>query len=99
MTPRRRTGSREDPPPPQHASYWSPGSRTSPLAGQNTQKHPHSQVDAFTFRLKNLYQDIISIHFVRNRSRLKNSFTSGHFELYLFKVFGVIYATSHPDYG
>jgi hypothetical protein len=41
---------------------------------------------------KNLYQDIIIIHFVRNRSRIKNIFTSGHFELCLFKISGVIYA-------
>jgi hypothetical protein len=29
---------------------------------------------------------IILIHFVRNRSRIKNTFTSGHFELCLFKI-------------
>jgi hypothetical protein len=35
---------------------------------------------------------MILIHFVRNRSRMKNIFTLGHFELYLTKVSGVIFA-------
>jgi hypothetical protein len=38
------------------------------------------------FLNKTLYQDIILIHFVMNRSRRKNIFTSGHFVLLLFKV-------------
>jgi hypothetical protein len=40
------------------------------------------------FIYKNPAQDIMLIHFVRNRSRKKNIFDSGHFELYLFKVLG-----------
>ncbi len=46
---------------------------------------------------KNLLQGIIIIHFMRNRYRIKNIFTSGHFELYLFIVSGVIFAPSYPD--
>jgi hypothetical protein len=42
-----------------------------------------------TFK-KNILNDIILINFVRNRSRIKNIFTSGHFEMYLFKVLIVI---------
>jgi hypothetical protein len=38
------------------------------------------------FTKKNLYQDVILRHFVRNRSRRKNIFNSGHFELFLHKV-------------
>jgi hypothetical protein len=49
------------------------------------------------FIYKNLKEDILQKHFVRNRSRRKNIFTSSHFELYLFKVSGVIYTPSHPD--
>ncbi len=49
------------------------------------------------FFKENLLQDIILIHFVRNRSRITNIFTSDHFELYLFNVSKVAYATSHPD--
>jgi hypothetical protein len=50
-----------------------------------------------TFLCKNLGQDMILIYFVRKRSRFKNIFTLGHFELYLFKVLGIIYTHSHPD--
>jgi hypothetical protein len=53
MTSRRRIGSREvslrEPPPHQAHSYQLPGSDRSLLAGWNTQKHHHKQVDALTF--------------------------------------------------
>ncbi len=59
-------------------------------------KTHHKQVEAFTFWLKNCLkqhflknfkQDIILTDFVRNRSRINNIFTSGHSELFLFKVY------------
>jgi hypothetical protein len=37
------------------------------------------------------------LHFVRNSSKITNIFTLGHFEMYLLKVLGAMYAPSHPD--
>jgi hypothetical protein len=82
---------RAQPPPKQ--SYWSHGSHIwLTAAGWNTQNY-HIQVEALTFWLKNrlkqhvfyknLYQDIILKHFVRNRSRIKTFFTSGHSKLFV----------------
>ncbi len=51
------------------------------------------------FKYKNLKQDIIPQHFVRNRSRKINIFTSGHFELCLFKVSWVILAPQPSGLG
>ncbi len=72
-------------------------------AGRNTQKHNNKQIEAFTFWLKkspktaffmdkNFQQNIILTHCARNRSKIKSISTSGYFELFLFKVSGVIYA-------
>jgi hypothetical protein len=30
---------------------------------------------------------------------IKNIYTAGHFELYLFKVSGVVYCPSHSEFG
>jgi hypothetical protein len=71
---------------------WPENTKTPPQSGGNSyfliEKSP---LTAF------LYNTIIPTHFVRNRSRIKRIFTSGHFELYLFKVLGVISASKHPD--
>jgi hypothetical protein len=76
---------------------WPEYTKTAPQTGRSfyilTEKSPKT---AF-FIYKNLLQDIILRHFVRNRSRMKNIFTSGYLELYLYKVSGVVYAPSHPD--
>jgi hypothetical protein len=68
--------------PPPH-SYWLPGSHIWLPASRYTEKNNHKHLEALTFwfknRLKlhfydkNLEQDIILIHFVRNRSRKKKN--------------------------
>ncbi len=45
----------------------------------------------------NLLQDVILTHFVRNIARIKNIFTSGYFELILFKISGVIFVRPQPS--
>jgi hypothetical protein len=75
---------------------WPEYTKSPPQTGGSSyfliEKSPNT-----AFFNKNLYQDIVLKHFVRNRYRTTNNFTSVHFELYLLKILGVIYAPSHPD--
>ncbi len=104
MTPSRPLGAGRTPcesPPPFAASFGRLGLiYDSQLAGihKNTTTNRWKllyfdwKIAKTRFFCTNLEQDIILIHFVRNRSRKKNIFSSGHLELYLFKITGVIYA-------
>jgi hypothetical protein len=72
---------------------WPEYTKTPPQTGGSfyilTEKSPKT---AFF-----IYKKPLTRHFVRNRSRMKNIFTSGYLELYLYTVSGVVYAPSHPD--
>jgi hypothetical protein len=79
-------------------SYWPPGSHISSLATLNTQKHHQSQVYTYSYFWieKSPKNPLTRYNLARNINGEK-TFSSGHNELYMFKVSGVKYALSHPD--